>query len=235
MTASNKEQLPILYLCTPGRDFVRPYFERGMTGYTISDRPDGAACAVMISTTDVYDASEGMNFNELTPLRENSADIAEEKRFADICSANGLQPVILRCAEIVGTGMTGFPRELANRIYRGTYVNIADNTAVRSVVHASSLPEAAAIALKRPDIYNVTDRTDTSLNDFADALAWRISQKRVFTLGPKWFKFIFGKRNYDRQTDSLTFSCEKLSSAGDYEPVRVVEYLKNHVYDESSL
>lgn len=235
MTISNNDQLPTLYLYTPGKDFVRPYFERYMTDYTVSDNPDGADCAVMISSTDVYDVEGGMSFNELTQLREDSAEVADEKRFCEVCDSKGLKPVILRCSDIIGTGMTGFPRELANRIYRGTYVNIADNTAVRSFVHASSIPDAARIALTHPGIYNVTDRTDTALNDFADALAWRIAQKRVFSLGPKWFKFIFGKRNFDRQIRSLTFSCEKLSSAGDFKPVRVVEYLKNHIYDESSL
>lgn len=235
MTTSNNKQLPTLYLYTPGKNFIRPYFERYITDYTITDNPDGADCAVMISSTDVYDVGEGTSFNELTQLKEDSTWLADEKRFCEVCNSNGIKPVILRCSDIIGTGMTGFPRELANRIYRGTYVNIADNGAVRSFVHASSIPEAARVALTRPDIYNVTDRTDTPLNEFADALAWRISQKRVFSLGPKWFKFVFGKRNYSRQTRSLTFSCEKLSSAGDFKPVRVVEYLKNHIYDESSL
>lgn len=235
MATSDNQQLPILFLHTPGKDFVRPYFERNMTEYTISDRPDDAECAVMISTTDVYDAEEGLCFNELTPLRLSSDEVAEEKRFADICRSHGLKPSILRCADIVGTGMTGFPRELANKVYRATHLNILGNTAVRSLVHASSLPDAARIALTQPDIYNVTDRTDTLLNDFADALAWRISQKRVFSLGPKWFKSIFGKANYARQTRSLTFSCEKLCSAGNFKPVKVVDYLKNHIYDESSL
>lgn len=235
MTASNDQQLPTLYLFTPGRDFVRPYFERNMTGYTISDNPDGADCAVMISTTGVYDVTEGLCFNEFTPLLETSLEVAEEKLFQNHCSERGLNPVILRCADIVGTGMTGYPRELANKIYRGTYLNISGNTAVRSFVHAVSLPDAANLALARPDIYNVTDRSDTPLNDFADALAWRISQKRIFSLGSKWFKFIFGKSNYERQTRSLTFSCEKIASVGEFKPVGVVEYLKNHVYDESSL
>lgn len=206
-----------------------------MAGHDISDCPCGADHAVMISGTDIYDVTEGLDYDESTPVRKDSPYAAEEHRFGELCAANGLKPVILRCADIIGTGMNGFPRILVNKIYRGTFIGIKGNAAVRCFVHASSLPEAAAAALEAPGIYNVTDCTETPLNDVADALAWRIAQKRIFSLGPRWYRLIFGRRNYDNMCRSLTFSCEKLCSAGNYEPAKVTEYLKTHIYDDKSL
>lgn len=232
--SQSDDDRPILFLYSPGADFVRPYFERLMPDMNISDTPRGAMKAVMISSSDIYGDLTGTNINELSPIDENSDYAAEERRFAEICGENGLMPVILRCAPIVGTGMNGWPRLLAERIYRGTFVSIPGNEARRSVVHAVSLPQAA-LAASQGGTFNVTDAVDPTLNDFADALAWRIAQKRVFSLKPRLYRFIFGKRNYDKATSTLTFSCEKLRSTGLYEPVSTVDYLKNHVYDDSSL
>lgn len=235
MTTSSEDRRPVLFLHTPGKDFVRPYFIRHMADYDISDNPCGADHAVMISCTEIYDVTEGHNYDELTPVIESSPSAAEERRFGELCASNGLSPVILRSADIIGTGMGGFPRMLANKIYRGTFIAIKDNDAVRSFVHASSLPGAASAVLDSPGIYNVTDRTETKLNDMAEALAWRIAQKRIFSLGSKWYKFIFGRRNYDEMSRSLTFSCDKLCRSGNYDPARAVDYLKTHIYDDKSL
>lgn len=235
MTQQAEDTRPILYLFTPSRDFVRPYFERLMPDWRIADSPRDAQAAVMISSIGIYDATEGRNFNELTPLRADSSEASDEKTFTEICAENNIGATILRCADIIGTGMTGYPRKLANQIYRGVFVSLKSETGLRSFVHASSLPSAAQIAIGSPGIYNVTDLTDTSVNDIADALAWRIAQKRIFTLGPKWYKFIFGHRKLNDIRRSLTFSCAKLCSVGSYEPVRAVDYLKTHVYDEQSL
>lgn len=226
---------PILFLYTPKANFVRPYFERMMSDMRISDSPSDASMAVMISSTDIYGEQSGTNINEFAPIDESSEYAVDEQQFFDLCQSSELKPIVLRCAPIIATGMTGWTRSLAERIYRGTFVTLPGNEARRSVVHAVSLPEAAKAAAASGGIYNVTDAVDPALNDLADALAWRISQKRVFSLKPRLYRFFFGKRNYQQATSSLTYSCEKLRSTGKYNPVSVVEYLKNHVYDDSSL
>ncbi len=235
MKISDEDQRPALYLFTPSSSFVRPYFERLMSQYRLTDDPAEAEAALMISSTDIYDVTDGDNFNELTPLKADSSLAADEQAFTEICNARGLKPTILRCAPIVGTGMIGWPRQLAEKIYRGTYLGVSGNDARRSVVHAVSLPDAASAVLKSGEIYNVTDTVDPLVTDLADALAWRIAQKRIFSLKPKWFSLIFGKKKLDNACRSLTFSCEKLRSAANFSPVSTVEYLKTHVYDERSL
>lgn len=235
MSEATEDLRPPLFLFTPSADFVRPYFERYMPEYRISDTPDDAQVAAMISTTAVYDVTEGSNFNELTAVNDNSEQVAEEKHFANICRKAGLPVTILRCADIVCTGMDGRPREMAQKIYRGTYIALDGNDARMSVVHAASLPDAARAVIGNNDVYNVTDGTDPTINEFAEALAWRIAQKRIFSLKPKWYKLLFGKKKLEDANRTLTFSCEKIRSTGKYTPVSVTEYLKTHVYNQESL
>lgn len=235
MSEATEDLRPALFLFSPAADFVRPYFERYMPEFRITDTPDDALSAVMISTTGVYDVTEGSNFNELTAVNENSEVIAQEKHFERICNEAGLPATILRCADIVCTGMTGRPREMAQKIYRGTFIALDGNEAQMSVIHAVSLPDATRAALGKNDIYNVTDGCDPSINSLAEALAWRIAQKRIFSLKPKWYKLLFGKGKLEDAKKTLTFSSEKIRSTGNFSPVSVTEYLKNHVYDQESL
>lgn len=235
MTTNNEDRPPSIFLYTPATDFVRPYFIHQMPQFAITDEVAGADFAIMISSTAVYDVAEGLNCNELSSVNKDSSAARLEHEFIETCKASGLQAVILRCADIVATGMTGFPRMMANKIYRGTFIGLNGVTGLRSFVHASSLPDAALVAMDKPGIYNVTDRSETSISEFAEALAWRISQKHIFSIGDKWFRFIFGRRKYDDMRRSLTFSCEKLCSAGEYKPTRVIDYLKTHIYDDKSL
>lgn len=235
MEESNEDQRPALYLFTPSSPFVRPYFERLMPDYRMTDEPAEAVSAVMISSTDVYDVESGENFNELTPVKQDSELAAAERTFVETCTAAGLQPTILRCAPVVCTGMTGWTREMAEKIYRGTYLGISGNEARRSVIHAISLPSAALGVLNSGETFNVTDTIDPTIPTLADAFAWRIAQKRIFSLKPKWYRLISSKKKFDAASRSLTFSCEKLRSHCDFNPVSTVEYLKSHVYDENSL
>lgn len=235
MEEKNEDRRPALYLYTPSAPYIRPYFERLVEDYRITDRPDDADKALMISSTEVYDVESGENYNELTPVKASSEMALAEEAFAETCRNFGLAPTTLRCAPVICTGMQGWPREIAEKIYRGTYLGISGNEARRSVVHAISLPEIAMNVLDSGETFNVTDTVDPTVNSIADALAWRMSQKRVFTLKPKWFKLLFGKKRYQRDSMSLTFSCEKIRSLGNYKPVSTVEYLKTHLYDEKSL
>ncbi len=231
----SEDQRPVLYLFTPCNPCVRPYFERFMPEFRISDSHLGADAALMISSAAIYDVSEGCGFNELTPLRDSSEFARHEHDFRERCLQCGLTPTVLRCAPIVCTGMTGWVRDLAGKIARGTFIALAGNEARRSVVHAVSLPDAARAVIGCDDTFNVTDTVDPLLSDLADALAWRIAQKRIFSIPARWYRILFGKKKLADIGRSLTFSCEKLRSSGLYNPVSVVDYLKTHVYDESSL
>lgn len=229
------EGMPNIYICSPGKDFVRPYFERLMPEYEITDSIHNADVAIMISSTDIYDIDKGTNFNEFAPLKSDCQLALDEQQFIGACNERNIPYSILRCAPIVCTGMQGFVRFMAERIYRGSYIGLSENKAVRSFVHGVDLPAAARATIGLNDVFNVTDGRETLLTDLADALAWRMSQKRIFSLKAKWYKLLFGKKKMDEVCRSLCFSIEKIKSTGKFNPTPVVEYLKTHIYDEQSL
>lgn len=229
------EGMPNIYICSPGKDFVRPYFERLMPEYEITDSIHNADVAIMISSTDIYDIDNGTNFNEFSPLKSDCQLALDEQQFIGACNERNIPYSILRCAPIVCTGMQGFVRFMAECIYRGSYIGLSENKAVRSFVHGIDLPAAARATIGLNDVFNVTDGRETLLTDLADALAWRMSQKRIFSLKAKWYKLLFGKKKMNEVCRSLCFSIEKIKSTGKFNPTPVVEYLKTHIYDEQSL
>ncbi len=231
---NNRDEKEI-FVHAPGREFVMPFIRRDLRSYALTEiAGETTDYAVMISTTDVYAVPEGDCFNELAPISDSSDAYLAEAAYIDKCRALGLSPTILRCGHIVGTGMNGLPRRIAESIYRGVFVDIRGNTARQSFVHASDLGQAIGLTLGSGEVFNVTDGCDPTMADFADALAVRISQKRLFSVSPRIFRFFYGKRFYGQLTENKTFSGEKLRSRG-FKAAPVTEYLKTHVYDDESL
>lgn len=224
-----------IYVCAPGREFVMPFIRRALGSYALTEiAGETTDYAVMVSTTDIYDVGEGEGFNELAALDEASEACRAEAAFMEDCRARGLAPTILRCGHIVGTGMNGLPRRMAESIYRGIFVDIKGNVARQSFVHASDLGQAIELTLGSGETFNATDGCDPTMAEFADALSFRISQKRLFSLPVKIFKIFFSKDFYRQLTENKTFSSEKLRSRG-FKATPVTEYLKTHVYDDESL
>ena len=107
-----------------------------------------------------------------------------EEEFSAKASASGTPAYILRCAPIVGTGMTGSVRRLAESIYRGVFFHFPGNEARKSIVHATDVARAARFIADNtlaPRIYNLTDGADPTLHDdqntVYDAFSSFISQK----------------------------------------------------------
>lgn len=232
---TRNDDKPALYLFTPFAEFVMPYFERYMPEYRITRDPLDAVRAIMVSSTEIYDVPEGDDIDELAPIDTSGTTYRKEQEFKETCRSHGLESPILRCAGIVGTGMNGFTRRIAESIYRGFFLKIDGNPACRSLIHARDIPEAARLVLDKNDTFNVTDKRKNTINDLADALAWRMGQKRLFALSPKWYRLLMGKRKFAEHTRSITFSCGKLDAIGKFDPVSVTKYLKTHVYDDESL
>lgn len=198
----------------------------------------------MISSCGIYAEKSGENLNELTPLNPDSPYFINEETIKEICSGEQIPLTILRLPEaVVGTGMTGILRKIVNSIFRGTFNHIKGNTTRVSTLHASSVGEAIFATLSLPGIFNLNDNSNPTVDQLTDALSYRIG-KKIFTITPsnakKWNTVMsfFGKNNraiYEFQTTNLTFSAAKFIAATGFTPVSVVEYLKNHVYDENSL
>ncbi len=250
-------------LYCPGSEFVVPYLQRQMgEGWDIvtalgdCEAPDRA---LMLSSTHIYDVSEGLNYDENTPIDAESPWNAYERMFEGYCRTRSLTPVVIRCAEIVGTGMTGLPMRLARGIYRGTLRHVAvprprHETRLRKAVEEAERPKAllsvvhavdvarCADLLTRPgrfaeesETYNLTDNSTTDIDTLIDALAYRINDKHVPSASPFVAGLLNGRAISRAMKRSLTFNPAKILRVTNIEPSQVTNYLRTHLYDESSL
>lgn len=197
-----------------GCDFLLPYFQR-QWGIADDDETLPATAGVRIET----DETEG----------------AEHAEFDEYCRQRQIPVVVIRCPYIVGTGMTGLMRKIAAGIYKGTFVHISGNDACISVVHATDVARAASIAAGSQGNYTLTDGTDPSVHDLAEAFAHRMGDKRIFNIAPRWAKLWYGRQYFKTLTTSHTAADTFCTVFTDLQPASVVEYLKTHVYDEQSL
>lgn len=244
-----------VYIHAPEADFVVPYIRRALGVATqlselsecseLSENPNGDAIAVMLSSGDIYAGSDMCA--EDAPADAASPWVASEEAFSNVCRKAGVKGMILRCADIVGTGMNGFPRALAEAIWRGTFFHFPDNEARRSVVHAVDIAEiirkAAAGGIPHSDngvtVYNICDGVHPTIHDFAEALAFRMKNKRISTLSTRpqqiMAKLLYGRRRYGLYTSTRTISADALTKDMAYVPTDVCQYLRTHTYDEDSL
>lgn len=232
-----RQKLPDVLIYMPHAGFLLPYMEREFSGmHVVTDLVDADfKGAVMVSTTDIYDATEGRFLNESTPIKTDSDEAKDEQRFIDFCRAKGLKPTILRCANIVATGMEGLPMRLARGLVRMTMFKIRDNMACISLVHGVDVARAAKALIDSGETFNLTDNVETEVNDLLDALVHRIQDKRVYQIKPRWARWLYGRRFYNQLTTTLTFSSEKTRAALGFEPNCVTKYLLTHDYNDESL
>lgn len=200
-----KPKLPTVYVCSPAREFILPYIDRELCGrYERVDNPADAQFHVAV-------INPGDDLPEGFP-------------------AGG---TVLECPNIVGTGMTGLPMELACRIARGTYFHILGNDTRLSTIHASDVARAVGLAIGSGRRLTLTDGADPSFHDFADALAYRINDKRILTVKPLWARFLMnGALRRTVTTDAVVYHISTLEG---FIPTPVTEYLRTHVYDDESL
>lgn len=155
----------------------------------------------------------------------------------DVAAMAGRYPeaAVLGCRWLIGTGMTGLPRELAARVWRGTFFHVPGCEIPVSAVHAVDMARAVALTLGRPGIYMVTDGCGHTLDELADAFAWRLGQKRVLTAPVRLARWLPGRSFRSKCAAMDTIDGSDFARLFDFKPVNVAEYLRTHVYDETSL
>ena len=227
------ELCPSFTFYAPGSEFLEPYIKRAMARVETD-------LAVMVASTDIYEPDPDGILDEEAPLRKESPWITLENDFL----AAHPHGIVLRCAPIVGTGMTGHMAQLAKEIYRSMFFHFPGNEARKSVVHASDIAKVVALlavcdrsALKQ-HVFNLTDDEDPMIHDIAEALAYRMDNKRISNISTKpqqiFARWFYGKR-YTYYTTTERFNGNAIRAALDFTPTPVCYYLRNHVYDESSL
>lgn len=247
MSESPSPRRKILLLSAPGRMFVVPYIERELPQWEIYSpenighlQPDAA---VMLSGTEIYAVREGSDYDESAPVDGRLPLAAREVELCNLAEQRGIKPVVLRCAVTIGTGMEGYGMDMARDIARGTFFHFPGNQAVVSVIHASQIARLVAdicngAVTPSRKYYNITDLKDTPVHDLAEALAFRMNNKRISTLSTRpqqWMgRIVFGAK-YRRYSTSLTFSARAAEKELNFCPEGTVEYMRSHVYDDNSL
>lgn len=207
---------------------------------------------VFISSVQVYGKIEGEDYDESTPIEPTTnygkSKYNAEKFLTKWCEERGVLLSIVRPALIVGTGMKGTLRSMVNGIYRGYYHHLKDNNARRSVIHATDVSLAVNKIASIGGVFNLTDGVNPSVYDLAEALAYRMGDKRIYTMSMGMAKFIakvgdivcpskfpLTTPKLGQLTNTLTFNGDAISSVIDWKPNSVTEYLRTHNYDENSL
>ncbi len=199
-------------------DFLVPYLRRELTPDFDPEKPEpeqAPVAAVRIFRTD----------------ERPQADT----RFEALCREQSLPVATLRCPNIVGTGMQGLPRRIAEGIYKGTFFHISGSEGRTSVVHAVDVARAAALAAGSNGDYVLTDGTSPTIHDLAEALAYRIDNKRIFSLPARLCRWWYS-RDFFRLLTSDTSEVETFTTAfPGFLPVDTLNYLRTHIYDDASL
>lgn len=203
--SDNREKMQ-LGIFAPGREFILPYLSRELPDYEVIGVDDASRADVAV-----------LNPGDCLPegLRESAT--------------------VLFCPNIVGTGMTGLPMELAKRIARGSYYHLGGNDAQLSTIHAADVAKAVAISFGSGVRAVVSDGADPTFHDFAEALAWRINHKRILTLNSKWVNWIISPQLRRIITTDAVVDGHEFAERFKFSPTPVTEYLRTHVYDDESL
>lgn len=139
------------------------------------------------------------------------------------------------CPVVIGTGMTGFGRRLAEMVYRGTFVHVAGRDVPVSIVHAVDLGRAAAVTADMAGVFEIADTARHDIDELADALAYRMGDKRILTVSQRWGRWLV-RRSFREAVGTLPIvDGTAFAESFGFVPTNVTKYLRTHVYDESSL
>lgn len=204
-----------------GNDFLEPYLRRQLEN----------AQADKDSTIEPKDPIEPVAAVSIRSEAGNDPDPAFERA----CRERTLPVLSLYCPLIIGTGMIGLPRRIAASLYKGTYFTIKGKAGKVSAIHASDIARAVSIAAGTDGAFTITDGTETAIDDLADALSFRLGDKRIYCIKPWLARIIYGKGYYGQLTSDHLASDSFGLSYPDFNPTPVTKYLRTHVYDENSL
>lgn len=155
--------------------------------------------------------------------------------FQDRCEHFGLPTVTLICPNIIGTGMNGRMRRIATGIYNGSYFHIRGSEGKTSVVHAVDVARAAVLAAGSTGRFTLTDGTTPTIHDVAEALAYRIDNKRLFAM-PRWAaRWWYSREFFDFLTSDTSGADTFAGAFPEFQPTDTLRYLHTHIYDDASL
>lgn len=216
-----EDKRPFQFVFAPGQEFIYKYFDREFD-CRITDNPyeiDDNKFGVIIAGTEDKESPEIIK-------------VGEE------CLKNGIEVVKLLVPDVIGTGMTGLMMRLARGVARGTMMQIKENKAVRSVIHATDIARVAKTLKASNHAKNeyIVSPPPVEINDLLEALSFRIKNKKLPSVSKRFARILDGKELFEELTnDKIADTSNFASEYQNFSFVNPVEYLKTHVYDEESL
>lgn len=207
--ATMNSKKKILRIVAPTLGFVVPYVVREMPEWQVVTDGDEAARPDAVTVL-------------LVPGEALPADVPADA-------------TVLECPNVVGTGMGGYPMLVARHIASGTYFHTDDAEARLSTIHASDVAVAVRLSVGMPGRWTVTDLADPSWHDFAEAISHRLGDKRIFTLRPRWARWIMNSDLRRLTTTDCLYDGKAFAERFGFRPTPVTTYLTAHVYDDESL
>ena len=206
---STPPKLPKLRLLTPGIDFIQPYIIDALSDIYEVITNDSAIADIVMAI-----------------VRESDEGCVDRKV---------INTLLITPGTIIGTGMNGPGRALAEGIGRGCLYHIKGNEALMSVIHATALARAARMAAGTEGRFVVAEDEPVATDTLIEALATRMDGRRVYTLGPRWAAWLMSRElRALTTTDSVTTGDFK-QHFPDYEAGSACEYLTTHDYSNDTI
>lgn len=170
---------------TPAEEYVR-FNVDGTRALIEAARAEGVRRFVFVSSIKVYGEAPVGVIDEQTPVAAE-AHYARTKAAAEklVLEATDLRPVVLRLCPVYGRGDKGNVRTMIRTISRRRFFVPGDGSTRKSIVHVSTVADAAHAALTSSEaagVFVIADRRAPSIRELADAIARLLGRRRPISI-----------------------------------------------------
>jgi len=236
-----------------GSVFPGAFLEREANCFNKSAESDSSSAVALIancaaSERELHEAFERLGHNLHSVVAISSVEIPPtEKTVTSLALDAGVPLLVLRCAPVVGTGMTGRWRDMLNAIYRGIYAHIKGNNARASLIHAIDVARVAVKAIGLDGCYYLSDARTPTVDNIAEALSRRLADKRIPVVSPRQARITAGLLDFftvghagararmAKDTTNSIIDPSPLLNLLSYTPIDTVKYISEHVYTDEDI
>ena len=195
---------------------------------------------IFISTVAVYGKEAGENIDETIELAADTP-YGKSKKLAEDYILNWktiAKKMIVRLPLLVGNKPPGNLGRMINSIKNGTYFNIGNGCAKRSMVLADDIAQFIPTLAQHEGVYNLTDGYHPTFAELQNKFCNVLNKKKnpnipysiakiVARIGDKWDRIPLNSNILSKMTSNLTFSDEKARKELGWSPRKVLDEIHN--------